>query len=192
MVAAPGQGGFWHGKKKTAIIEPMDQGETVERSALAWIPLGILLFIGILLLLIFRDGLNYMVKAWEREEYNHGYLIPIVALYLLWLRAEQFGRVKLSGSWAGPLFVVVAIAAFIIGDLSSIYQIIEYGFLLALFGIIIAAVGWQGFRIVWVPFVYLAFMIPLPEFLYQGLSGELQLISSQLGVEVIRFFGISV
>jgi exosortase D (VPLPA-CTERM-specific) len=170
----------------------MNQGEIEEKGALSPAPLGVALFIGILLLLIFSDGLGYMVEAWDREEYNHGYLIPVVALYLLWLRAERFGQIELSGSWAGPVFVLLAIAAFVIGELSSIFQIIEYGFLLALFGVIIAAVGVKGFRIVWVPFVYLVFMIPLPQFLYQSLSGELQLISSQLGVAVIRFFGVSV
>jgi exosortase D (VPLPA-CTERM-specific) len=184
--------GFWHGKKKTAIIEQMDQGEIKESRALPLAPLGIAFLIGILVLLIFSDGLDYMVAAWDREEYNHGYLIPVVALYLLWLRAERFGQAKLSGSWMGPVFVLVALAAFVIGELSSIFQIVEYGFLLALFGVIIAAVGWPGFRIVWVPFVYLVFMIPLPQFMYQTLSGELQLISSQLGVAVIRFFGVSV
>jgi exosortase D (VPLPA-CTERM-specific) len=35
-------------------------------------------------------------------------------------------------------------------------------------------------------------MIPLPIFLYQGLSGQLQLISSELGVAIIRLAGISV
>ncbi|MFW2405831.1 MAG: VPLPA-CTERM-specific exosortase XrtD, partial [Gammaproteobacteria bacterium] len=56
----------------------------------------------------------------------------------------------------------------------------------------IATLGWRGFAVVWVPLVYLFFMIPLPAFIYQGLSSELQLISSELGVAVIRFFGISV
>lgn len=64
-----------------------------KKSALAWGPLGAALFIGILLLLVFRDELIYMVVAWEREEYNHGYLNLIVAIYLLWLRAERFGQV---------------------------------------------------------------------------------------------------
>jgi exosortase D (VPLPA-CTERM-specific) len=35
-------------------------------------------------------------------------------------------------------------------------------------------------------------MVPLPPFIYNNLSGQLQLISSELGVAVIRLFGISV
>lgn len=148
----------------------------------------VVVFLGI----IFWDGFVWMFGKWELEEYNHGYLIPIVAFYLLWLRADQLNKDNFSGSWVALLFVAGALGAFVLGELSSIYQIIQYGFLLALFGIIIAAIGWSGFRVVWVPFVYLLFMIPLPQFVYQGLSNELQLISSELGVAVIRLFGISV
>jgi EpsI family protein len=161
-------------------------------ATVAWKPLLLALLIALLLAAIFWDGLAYMVQLWSREEYSHGYLIPFVAFYLLWLRARQIGEIKPSGSWVGLLFIVSSLAAFVLGELSSIYQIIQYGFLLALFGIIVVSMGWRGFRIVWVPFVYLFFMIPLPNFIYQGLSAELQLISSQLGVAVIRLFGISV
>ena len=142
--------------------------------------------------LIFADGFVFMFEKWEKEEYNHGYLIPFVAGYLLWLRAEKLNELDLSGSWLGVLLVIGSLGAFVLGDLSSIKQIVGYGFLLALLGIVFTTVGWKGFKVVWVPYVYLLFMIPLPQFIYQGLSSELQLISSELGVWVIRIFGISV
>jgi exosortase D (VPLPA-CTERM-specific) len=56
----------------------------------------------------------------------------------------------------------------------------------------LSLLGLQGFRLVWAPVFLLIFMIPLPGFLYQGLSSQLQLISSQIGVAVIRLFDISV
>ncbi len=160
--------------------------------SIAGIPLLITVAVVIFLAVIFADGFAYMFQMWGQEEYNHGYLIPFVAFYLLWLRADQLEGTSFSGSWIAPLFVVAALGAFVLGELSSIYQIIEYGSLLALFGIILSAIGWSGFRIIWVPFIYLIFMIPLPSFVYQGLSNELQLVSSQIGVGVIRLFGISV
>lgn len=155
-------------------------------------PLLISVVVVIFLGIIYWDGFTWMLGMWEREEYNHGYLIPVVAFYLLWLRADDLNRAKVSASWVAPVFIVISLVLFVLGELSSIYQIIQYGFLLGLFGLILSAVGWSGFRIVWPPFVYLLFMVPLPIFLYQSLSSELQLISSELGVAVIRFFGISV
>ena len=159
---------------------------------LEWAPLILAAIIILFLGLIFSNGLGYMVEKWDSEVYSHGYMIPFVASYLLWLRARRFGEAELSSSWVGAAFVLASLGAFVLGELSSIYQIIQYGFLLALFGVIVSAVGWKGFRIIWVPFVYLLFMVPLPEFLYQDMSAELQLVSSQLGVAVIRWFDISV
>ena len=43
-----------------------------------------------------------------------------------------------------------------------------------------------------IPLFFLVFMIPLPNFLLNNLSTKLQLISSELGVAVIRLFDISV
>jgi exosortase D (VPLPA-CTERM-specific) len=52
--------------------------------------------------------------------------------------------------------------------------------------------GWPAFKVVLPAYMLLFFTIPLPAFLYNNLSSSLQLISSDLGVRLIRLFGISV
>ena len=52
--------------------------------------------------------------------------------------------------------------------------------------------GWSKFKIIAIPLALLFFMVPLPSFIFNNLSGKLQLISSEIGVTVIRWFGISV
>ncbi len=164
-----------------------EDAKSVDIKALG-VGLAIVGFLGF----IFWDGLAFMVKYWEREEYNHGYLIPVVAFYLLLLRGDEFGKLKLSGTWLGLFFIIGGVLSSVMGKISGTYQLTEYGFLMALFGVVVGAIGWSGFRKVWTSFVYLIFMIPLPFWLYQSLSGELQLVSSELGVAVIRLFGVSV
>lgn len=154
--------------------------------------IGVAITIAAALVVVFWDGLAFMVQWWQRDEYNHGYLIPLVAAYLLWLRADALRSTVLRGSWTGLLFVAAGVGGLVLGELSAIYTIIQYSFLVALFGVIVSTIGWRGFQLIWVPFVYLIFMIPLPNFLYFNLSSELQLISSEIGVAVIRLFGISV
>ena len=41
-------------------------------------------------------------------------------------------------------------------------------------------------RLLWVPLLYLAFMIPLPNFIETRLTTGLMLLSSEIGVAVIR------
>ncbi|MEW8396245.1 MAG: archaeosortase/exosortase family protein, partial [Candidatus Thiodiazotropha sp.] len=69
---------------------------------------------------------------------------------------------------------------------------VQYALVLTVIGLAYALLGWPAFKIVAGPLILLFFIVPLPPFLYNSLSGKLQLISSQLGVEVIRWFGISV
>lgn len=141
---------------------------------------------------IFRSSLAQMVEWWAREEYSHGYMIPAVALFLLWQRLNQLPSVVSRGSWWGVALLVTGLLAFVAGELSAIYTIIQYGFLLVLYAFVVAFFGLKGARVLWVPLAYLIFMIPLPNFFYNNLSSQLQLISSVLGVAVIRMFGISV
>lgn len=137
------------------------------------------------------DSLQNMTAYWERAEYNHSYLIPFVATFLLWQRLPALAHVP-ERAWAGTFLVVVAFAVMLIGELSALFTIVQYGFIALLIGLFISAFGPNALKWAWAPLAYLFFMVPLPNFLYNNLSQSLQLISSEIGVAVIRLFGISV
>lgn len=164
---------------------------TAENEKQPW-PWVILLASLVLLIYVFRDGLALMVEWWDMEEYSHGYMIPMVALFLAWQRVNRLPNAITPGSWWGLALLVFGLFIFVAGELSALYTIIQYGFLLCLLAFALMSIGWGGTLLLWVSFVYLLFMIPLPAFLYNNLSSQLQLISSEIGVAVIRLFGISV
>lgn len=162
------------------------------------LPGGLLIILGlaaitlIALVFLYDEGVSRMLKAWEKEEYNHGYLIPFVAIYLLWLRAREMKAASLAGSWWGIALVIFSIALLTLGELSAVYTLSQIGFIIAIWGLALAAAGVQGLRYLWVPLLYLAFMIPLPQMIEQKLTADLQLISSQIGVAVIRAANLTV
>lgn len=142
---------------------------------------------------IFWDGMAELVRLWQKqEEYSHGYLIPVISAYLIWQKRCQLARIGFPGAWTGTAVVLLGLMAFVLGDLATVYVVIHYALILVLAGIALSLFGWRGFVIVVVPILFLLFMVPLPPFLHNTLSAELQLISSELGVQVIRAFGISV
>lgn len=145
-----------------------------------------------LLILIFFDGLKLMVAWWEREEYSHGYMLPFVAAFLVWQRSTDLAQTPFKPSWWGLAVVAFGLFAYLAGELSTLYPVIQYAFLVTLGGLLITVMGWKAFRILLPAYGLLFFMVPLPNFLYNGLSAELQLISSELGVAFIRLFGITV
>ena len=70
--------------------------------------------------------------------------------------------------------------------------IVHYGLVVMICGLVIAWLGTGAIRHLWLPLLLLFLAIPLPNFILNNLSSELQLTSSKLGVALIRAFGVSV
>jgi exosortase D (VPLPA-CTERM-specific) len=139
------------------------------------------------------ESLKYMVQLWSSsEEYGYAYIIPAVFLFMVWQKREALQHLQFDGSWTGVGVILIGLCLTLLGDLSTIYIVVQYAAIVVLAGLALTFMGWQGFKKVWVPLLLLAFMIPLPNFLYQEVSAQSQLVSSQLGVAIIKLFGISV
>lgn len=147
----------------------------------------------VLMYLIFQDGIHHMVRVWEtREEYGHGFLIPLICGFLIWQRKDVLEKIPFSGSWLGVVIIFYGLFQAIVGELSSIFTLIEYAFVITLVGVVLSLFGIRAFKLILIPMLILFFMVPLPNFFFFNLSSQLQLISSQLGVALIRLFDISV
>src|SRR5262249_8854206 len=95
-------------------------------------------------------------------------------------------------SWSGLLLIALAAGLQVVGKLSASFLFPQVGFILALAGIVLAFGGFKLLKVTWLPIGFLFFAIPLPYTVDAGLSFQLQLLSSQLGVAVIRLFQIPV
>jgi exosortase D (VPLPA-CTERM-specific) len=141
----------------------------------------------------FRGALAELVRRWTiQEEYSHGFLIPVVAAWLIWTRRHILLASFGPPSWAGALVILVAMFMHVIGLLSAIFLLSQLAIVVALLGIVLAIGGFSLLRAAFFPIIFLIFAIPLPYFVDANLSLNLQLISSQLGVFFIRLFGIPV
>src|SRR5665213_1000400 len=141
----------------------------------------------------FYGPLLELSSRWiKQEEYSHGFLIPIIAGWLLWTRRRAIEASVDQPSWAGPALIIFAGLLHVIGKLSSLFVLSQIGFVLVLLGITLGFGGYRLLRVMFIPIVFLLFAIPLPYFVESVLSYRLQLISSQLGTSFIQLFGIPV
>ncbi|MBC7956418.1 MAG: VPLPA-CTERM-specific exosortase XrtD [Cytophagales bacterium] len=155
-----------------------------------WVALA---FAGAAVIAAFYPGLRFMVATWDQvEEYSYGYFIPVIAAFLIWQKSDLLRLRELRGSWTGLLLIALGLGLGMLGDFSAVRLFSQYGFIVALFGLSVCFIGWGGTRIIAVPLAILLFMIPMPQFLLRELSQQLQLVSSEIGVWLIRLFGISV
>lgn len=148
----------------------------------------------VLLVYIFRVGLDEMVTVWINvEEYGHGFFLPVISAYFIWLRRNELQFVReFHESVPGLILVTVGLVFCILGGLSTIKTMEQYAFILTVAGIFASVYGMRGLRIAAVPMIFLFFMVPFPNFILNNLSSKLQLISSWIGVEFIRACNIMV
>ena len=155
-----------------------------------WVMFGLLLALGIA---VFGTGLVELWPLWrERPEYSFGMFIPFLSVFLVWQRKNRLECLPARGSYWGLALLTAGIALRVVGDLATSYVLIQYGCLAAIVGVAWSYLGGAGLRVVLVPLAFLLFALPLPEFLLQALSLQLQLVSSEIGVAMIRAVGISV
>ena len=160
---------------------------------LSWTLAAAATVVGALSLLPFWDGLNAMWVMWvDSPEYSYGLLIPPIAAFLVWQQKDRLQQIPFVGSWAGVALVVFGGLVLLIGQLGTVFTIVQYAYVVTLYGLTLAFLGWPAFRLLAIPQLILLFMIPLPQFVLNNLSTKLQLLSSQLGVYLMRLFDVSV
>lgn len=125
-------------------------------------------------------------RVWAWLYHSFYYNVPYMA------EKNILEKIKFKAEWSGFLIVLLGVFLLIVGNISTLYVIQQYGYVICILGVIFAYMGLAGFKKIFVPLLLLFFMIPLPVFLLQGLSSKLQLISTEIGVLIIRLFDISV
>ncbi len=183
---------YWD-QSMTKIIQGVDREKAFfwKESPLFLISFSVLAILFVLAL--YKHGLDWMVRYWfAREEYSHGVLIPFITAFLIWQKKNVLQRLSFGESWVGVAITLAGAVIIAIGHISAIKVITQYGFIISLAGLAFAHMGWRGFKEIWMPIVLLFFMIPIPDVMLQGISESLELISSSLGVWIIRLFNISV
>jgi exosortase D (VPLPA-CTERM-specific) len=141
---------------------------------------------------VFYDSLAYMTDLWIHDEnYSHGMLVPLVSFYLMWQRRRIIAETTRGGFWWSIVWILAGMALYVIGELATVYLLLHLALWCILIGLLVSALGSRAVSLMAFPLGYLLTAIPLPQFLYQGLSAKLQLISSALGVGCLQFIGIT-
>jgi exosortase len=156
------------------------------------LPTAALVGVGVGLVWSLWPTLLGMAQRWSQDaRYSHGWLVPLFAIALLWMRREQ--RPTLSerspSPWGLLLVGLGAVSQSLGGYLGSTWltglAVIPY-----LAG---AAVLWGGRReLVWAlpSILFLAFMVPLPWRLETALGPPLQTIATKLSTYALQSIGL--
>jgi len=144
--------------------------------------------------LFFAEGIEKLLREWQRPEYSHGPLIPVLSglLFLRQLKDVPVNTGPVHDRWVGVVVAILAIALGALGKLSGIPDVVAYALILWAGGILLVSFGWRVGWAFWPPVLHLVYMLPLPDTLYYKMSANLQLISSELGVWFLKLLSVPV
>jgi predicted Abi (CAAX) family protease len=114
--------------------------------------------------LFFRDGLNALFVAWSQPEYSHGPLIPLLSalLFLRQIKGVPIDQELPRSRWMGVWVVLLSLALAALGKLSNVSDIVAYGIIVWIYGIMLVSFGWRIGWHFWPPVLHLVYMLPLP------------------------------
>jgi exosortase len=132
-----------------------------------------------------------LVRAWlDSDIYRHGFLVPFVALYLVWIRREALRAIPVAPSWAvGLPFVCAAGAMLLAGRAGSAAIAEEVSLLVMLPGLVALLLGTGWLRALALPIGYLFFMVPVLADGTDWVHWPFQLLAANLGVWLLQVFG---
>ncbi len=156
--------------------------------------LAVAILVVLFALFCYADVLRILWIQWNTNEANsHGFLIPWISLYLVWLRREDLAGLRLAPAWALALLALVAsLSVLLLGRLGGIVGLQEVSFVVTLWTLVVLLFGWRGLRALWFPIAFLLFMMPIWDLASEPLYYPLQLGAAVVAAGILSAFGVPV
>jgi exosortase D (VPLPA-CTERM-specific) len=143
---------------------------------------------------LFRFGLEGLLDAWARPEFSHGPVIPLLSFYMFLreMKAVPPPGAPVTDRWPGVAVIGLALGLAALGNLVQIDHLVFYALIVWVAGLVLTCFGFRRGLAFWPSVLHLVFMLPLPQFLYWKVTTTLQLVSSEIGVQVLMLAGVPV
>jgi exosortase len=144
------------------------------------------------LALVYVPALMSMVQVWSRVDYySHGFMVPVVSIWMASRQTRRLGRIPRIRDPRGLIAIVASLAMNAWGVLSGSAFVAGIGVVSGVAGATLYLCGSQWLRQLAFPVGFLAFMVPLPETWVTPVIAQLQLLASQVGVDLLQWGGMS-
>jgi exosortase len=153
------------------------------------------LALGALLVVAFWPVLAGIYGSWfdDRAYMEHGILVVPAAAYMAWAKRDKLAAISPDPSrWWGVGLVAWGAVQALFGTLGQWVWVSRMAFLISFVGCIILVYGFRMLKELTYPLCTLLLMISPPNFVFERLTLQLQLLASRLGAAALEALGYSV
>jgi exosortase A len=119
-------------------------------------------------LLIYRDTAAQMMALWgSSETFAHGYVVPLIALWLIWRQRVLLQRLArpMTPAPSALWFVAASALAWLLGEAANVNALRQFALVAMLVFLVPVAMGWSVARVLMFPLGFLFFAVPFGDFL---------------------------
>lgn len=173
-----------------AVAMPIEQPSWTEPSQL--IPIILLFILTAMLIVAYLDMFDVVATAWmDSGIYSQGWVIPVFALGLLWLRWQPFTEVPAGERWLGVALIAGGLLFRLVAAKYFVNVFDRLSFMPCIFGIFLLVGGFRTIQWAWPALGFLIFMFPLPTLFEVRVLGFLQKIASVSSTFVLQVLGVA-
>jgi len=143
------------------------------------------------LLVVYIPTFVWMYERWVRPEsyYGHGFLIPLVSLFVIWQRREFLMKAGLSSDMRGLIIVIAGLLVHVACVALNVFFVSAFTFVFVLYGLVLFIFGKDLTRNLIFPIFFLAAMVPLPLVLISNMTVKLKLLAAQCATFALNRMG---
>jgi exosortase len=142
---------------------------------------------------LYAPVLSHLVGQWVHDpNYSHGFFVPAFSLFVIWNERDRLRKLPFEPSWSGLLVLALGLVVLAAGILGAELFFSRVSLLLSIAGLLVLTCGWNYFRAVFFPWLFLLFMIPIPTIVFNEITFPLQLLASRAAAYALPLLGVPV
>jgi exosortase len=146
------------------------------------------------MVLLHLKQIDWLFRKWHSDlNWQHGFIIPLFSLYLLYSRRDDLFAARRSTDRRGLVLMILCL----IGEMLAVFPIQNYWLrdmcmVGLVFGLVLYLGGGKVIRVTWLPILFLIFAMPLPARVYNAISLPLQNLAARGAGTALGLFNIDV
>jgi len=147
----------------------------------------------VLIVWLYAPILLRLSFQWRSDpNFSHGFFVPLFSLFVVWQDRRRLAAIRRTPSnWGLPL-ILISLCTLVLGVLGAELFLSRFSLLLLTTGLVIFFLGWEFFRALLFPLVFLILMIPIPNILFNQITFPLQILASKLAAWFLPLLGVPV
>ena len=151
------------------------------------------LLFGLLVLIVtygYWNMLQYTASFWANPLYSHGWIVPLFAGYLLWIRRRALTTVEPKERWIGLAILGASLLVRLFASYYDYNPLDRLSYIGALLGVCQLVGGTSMLRWAGPPLGFLVFMFPLPSKIEVTLLLNLQRLAAMASAATLQLLGV--